>query len=444
MELHHQLLTMAQQRGPAIIEQPGQLRAALEDHLDEAAASTGDLNLLTDAVRLGGVNLLRSTLQGGATVPAAVEAAGDYLARQRGSTDVASCRWAVAAIGYALGVVPDEVASAMRRQYEGGASPAGPAVTTSGWQPPVVSPLPPTMSPGQAAGHPPAQSPMHAHGPAQPYAAPQQWGPPQPARRSKVPLVAVASAVGAVLLGAGIAWAVTSGGDDDKKKDVADEPTAAVTTDPSGSPSPSGTAAGSGTPLEDMTPEEVRDAVMATMESVTSLNMSGHIDQEDMTLDLSMDTDGRCKGTMEVEGGEASIISDGSGSYMRGNEDFWVASTGEDASSLSMFIDTWVKMQTGDDSFDSFCDLDNLLEEFTGGGSADFEVGGTRIVNGNEAVELVAKDGSRLMVANSAPHHILKIISRDPLDSGEFTFSRYNEQLEISPPDDYLDLDSFG
>ncbi len=440
MELHHQLLSLTQQRGPAIMDQPAQLRAALEDHLDESAASTGDLNLLSDAVRLGGIKLLRTTLQGGAAPASAVEAAGDYLARQRGSTDVNSCRWATAAIGFALGLVPDDVATAMRRRYEGGTAPSAPPAM-GGWQQPVVSPLPPTLSPVQSGG------PGHPGGPQhQPMMSPpQQWGPPQqqPARKSaKTPLIAVAAGVGAVLLGAGVAWAVTAGGDDDKSEG-ADDPTTStsISTSPSESDSPS---PDTGDVLEGRSAEEIRDAVMATMGSVSSLNMSGRIEAQDTAMDLSMDTDGRCKGTMEVEGGQASIISDGVSSYMRGDEDFWVASSGRSASELTMFVDRWVKMKSGDDSFDSFCDLDNLLDEFDSGGSADFEVRGTRIVNGTEALELLSDDGSQLMVSNAAPHHILKIISLDPADPGEFTFSRYNEELDISAPSDYLDLDSVG
>src|SRR5690606_25779613 len=103
-----------------VLADPDVLRAALEDYLDEQSASTGDLNLLVDAVRLGGLGRLRSASQGGAAPSAAVQAAGDYLARQRGSNDASSAQWACAALGYAVGLVPDQIPTTLRRSMTSG------------------------------------------------------------------------------------------------------------------------------------------------------------------------------------------------------------------------------------------------------------------------------------------------------------------------------------
>ncbi len=435
MELHHQLQTLVQQRGEAVLADPDVLRAALEDYLDEQTASTGDLNLLVDAVRLGGLTRLRSALQGGAVPGAAVETAGGYLARQRGSSDVASAQWAVAALGYAVGQVPDQIPTALRQSFtSGGAAPWPPSGA------PVVSPAPmmppPMMSPPQQPWQsgPPAHSgppPGWQGGP--PPGAP--YGQPAGAKKSKAPLIAVGAAVAVLAVGGGIAWAVSAGGDDGDKK-AKDDPTTSQTTK-SGTTEDPDTG---GDALETKSPQEIQDAVVADMNEVTSLNMRGNVELDGLEMDLSMDTNGRCTGTLSIYGGVASIISDGTDEYLKGDQKFWIASSKGStppASVLDMFVGKWMKTP-GTENFASFCDLNNLLDEFDDGSAPDFEVGSTSMVNGREALQLNSDDGSTIYVGNASPHHILRIVGNDT-EPGEFLLSQFNQELEIRVPSDYVD-----
>jgi hypothetical protein len=180
-DLHEQLRNLVLQHGTGIADNAEQFRAALDDYLTEEDAGPGELNLLVDAVRLGGVSRLITMIDNGADADAAVREAGGGLARDR-SSDEQRSRWAVAAMGYALGrvggaVVRQQLAGDETRLPYNATAPAAP-------RPPVQSPVqaPPTQSP-------PYQSPAHQ----QPHQqAPQQhqqpaWPSGQPAHHSPMP-----------------------------------------------------------------------------------------------------------------------------------------------------------------------------------------------------------------------------------------------------------------
>ena len=80
MNLHEHLRDLVARQGPSVVDTAETFRAALDDFLSEDEATTGELNLLVDAVRLGAVVRLRSILDHGGTPQAAVEEAGKYSA----------------------------------------------------------------------------------------------------------------------------------------------------------------------------------------------------------------------------------------------------------------------------------------------------------------------------------------------------------------------------
>ncbi len=175
-DLHEQLRNLVSQHGTGIAENAEQFRAALDDYLTEADASQGELNLLVDAVRLGGVERLLAMLDNGADPDAAVREAGGELARDR-SSDEQRSRWAVAAMGYALGRVD---ATIVRSQLEGDVTRLPYGATA-----PATPPTPPVQSPVQSPPYqPPVQSPVQS--PAWPSAHPSHPSP-QPAYTAAPP-----------------------------------------------------------------------------------------------------------------------------------------------------------------------------------------------------------------------------------------------------------------
>jgi len=155
MELHESLYALGLRHGREVFDDPDSFRGALDDFLDEDSATTRDINLLVDAVRLGAFSSMTTMIDSGALVAAAIEEAGKRLARDRGSADVAGAQWACALLGFAIGKVSDAEVRRYRTQH---ATP----------QPPS-QPLPPTQFPAQQP--PSAQEPARPMAPTAPLPA---------------------------------------------------------------------------------------------------------------------------------------------------------------------------------------------------------------------------------------------------------------------------------
>ena len=168
MELHESLAQLARDHGESLFAEADAFRGALDDYLDEGSASTGTINLLTDAVRLGALQAMVTMLDSGAGVEDAVETAGQRLSRDRGSADVTGSQWACAVLGYALGKVPVSLATRLR--------------------PDAYTAEPPKDSPGSSTAARPGMSPDYDPGEPTSIAPPgyspsQQW----PAPTGQVP-----------------------------------------------------------------------------------------------------------------------------------------------------------------------------------------------------------------------------------------------------------------
>jgi len=219
MELHENLYALGLRLGREVFEDPDSFRGALDDFLDEESATTGDINLLVDAVRLGAFVSMTSMLGSGAQVTAAVEEAGSRLARDRGSADVAGAQWACAVLGFAIGKVSDAEVRRYRTQHATPQPPSQPLPPTQFPQQPQrpQSPAPPTQYPGApGAGAPPGTGPLPT---AQPMYAPssappqQSWPggpgyPPEPKRKAWPLIVATVAAI-ALIAGGIVALIVT-------------------------------------------------------------------------------------------------------------------------------------------------------------------------------------------------------------------------------------------
>jgi len=286
MELHENLYELGLSFGRDVFDDADGLRAALDDFLDEGAASTGDINLLVDAVRLGSFRWMLDTIDSGAEPMRAIESAGDLLARDRGSADVIGSRWAVAALGFAVGKVSDAEVGRHRTQ---GAVPPPQGQVPRPTSPPPTSPVPmslvpppmsppgppptavPGMSPGMSSGVSPAIPPQTppfglaapaTQFPAQQPPPPPQWssqpapgGPGQPpgtsSRQGKglLPLL-LGAGIGLVILAVVFGVLQLTGGDGGSEAGL-DTPTSPTASDgpsdgPSEGPSEGSTGGSSG------------------------------------------------------------------------------------------------------------------------------------------------------------------------------------------------------
>jgi hypothetical protein len=262
MELHETLYSLRWTIGQESFEDPDEFRAALDDFLDEGSLSSGQINLLVDAMRFGAYRRMMSMIESGAEPAAAVEAGGELLSRERGSADLGGSRWACAVLGYAAGKVPDLDVQRFLPGTGGtsadgvpphvGASATGassaatdrpPAAPTTTAPPGAFPPGAPTFAPhsqGSATGWSGQESapPGHTGGPwatsgqtprpdqptgpwqsggewNQPGGPPPYWStepgagsgsPPPKKPQNRVLLAAIAGVVAVVLLGSGVAF----------------------------------------------------------------------------------------------------------------------------------------------------------------------------------------------------------------------------------------------
>ena len=101
--MHDELSRLIRDSGHGVLDDGEHFRAVLDDYLDEADATRGEINLLVDAVRLGAFRRLQDQIAHGADVRRAIELAGDELARDRGTTESTSAAWALGVLAFATG-----------------------------------------------------------------------------------------------------------------------------------------------------------------------------------------------------------------------------------------------------------------------------------------------------------------------------------------------------
>jgi hypothetical protein len=211
---------------------------------------------------------------------------------------------------------------------------------------------------------------------------------------------------------------------------------------------------GCGNGFADESAEAITDAAATDMQDAKSLRMSGDLtnDGEEISIDLSMNTDGDCEGSIGVQGGTAEIISLDDQSWFKPDEAFWNNFAGPQAEQIiSMVGDKWVVLPSDDDQFATFCDLDELLEEFDeSDDDKKVEKGETEEVDGQEAIIIEGEsdegDPIKAWIATDDPHYILKMEVTSGDEPGEISFSDFDEDLDIEAPadDEVIDLNNLG
>ena len=187
----------------------------------------------------------------------------------------------------------------------------------------------------------------------------------------------------------------------------------------------------------------IEKASIEDMKSLEAVHMQGEVTQQgnEIGLDLSLTTDGDCAGTVSRgDSGSAEVVTLDGTSWFKPDEEFWRAQAGPAAEQIISTVgDDWVQLPEGDESFASFCDLDDLLDQIDDDKNKPSEKGATEDVDGQEAVKLSRDDKESggtitMWVAVDDPHHILKVEQAEGDSPGSFTFSAFNEDASIAAP----------
>jgi hypothetical protein len=204
---------------------------------------------------------------------------------------------------------------------------------------------------------------------------------------------------------------------------------------------------GDASDFADQSAKEIIDASGKDMADLESVHLSADITNDGMqvTMDLSLDTSGNCEGSVAIGGGTAEIIRTTDGSWFKADDAFWQGQAGEQAEQIIGLVgDKWVVDPS--DQFSSFCELESLLDDIGDPeGVEDATTDGTKEVDGKDAVKVVGDDDGNettAFVAVDDPHYILKIEVTGDEESGEASFSDFNEDIEVEAPatEDVIDL----
>jgi len=199
--------------------------------------------------------------------------------------------------------------------------------------------------------------------------------------------------------------------------------------------------------------EKIQQQVVADMKELKSLRLAGDIDNagQVLGLDLALNTDGACAGSIAMSGATGKLIAGPQGQFLKGGKAFWTAAVGdkEAAAQITKALgDKWAKMPDEGAGFASFCDLDELLSEFDAvdAENSTIEVGDVVDLAGSSVVPLVSKDGegqeTTAWVSLEAPHYIMQLKSGAAESSGTVTLSDFDIAVDAQAPakKDYVDL----
>lgn len=194
----------------------------------------------------------------------------------------------------------------------------------------------------------------------------------------------------------------------------------------------------------DQSATEIRDAALADMKKAKSLTMKGdYTAQERKTsLEISMNDDGECTGTISLGGVSAELLNTKDASYLKADEDFWKLSLGANPQAdlvVKTLAGKWAKVPPTSGGFAEECDLDALVDKFTDSDDDAGKKGKVKDVDGEQAVPLVSKNGKEtttVWVAAEGRHYILKIDVEGGEEPGGFAFSDYDKKVELDVPAD--------
>lgn len=203
--------------------------------------------------------------------------------------------------------------------------------------------------------------------------------------------------------------------------------------------------------IEDLPAKEIAEKAIDASRNADSLriNSKGVIEEGDYRTDVSMDKQGDCRLTDELNGESAQFTKIGDTTYTKGNDAFWrthVEHLGSDDQAAQRVVETmqdrWLKAPAGGEPFNLAvnCDVDFWLQDAKTGGLKKAD---TTEVDGQQAITLTREQAGvtdRWHVATEGQPYILKYTRSGGNMPGETTVD-YNKPVDAKAPpaDDVID-----
>lgn len=193
--------------------------------------------------------------------------------------------------------------------------------------------------------------------------------------------------------------------------------------------------------VADKSADEVLAAAKAAATGASAVHVSGTTD--DTTIDLSLVRGKGASGSIQQGTSRFDLISVSDAIYLRGSDEFYRGLGGEAV--VRLLAGKWLKVPaTSRDfaSFAQFADMETLLTEVLKPEGA-IEKGAVETVDGAEVVPLTAGSRGTLYVAATGDPFPVKLGAGEGR-TGQITFSRWNEPVDLTAPADAIDVDQLA
>ena len=214
------------------------------------------------------------------------------------------------------------------------------------------------------------------------------------------------------------------------------------------------------------------DAIVAAaskaMQGVDSMRLTGQVRSRgnQYFVDVRLDRDDRCTGSIRLGGGNIDIRRIGDRAWIRGEQGVFnrLSRTPLPDAALRRLSTSWIPV--GDEQLLALCDLESFLALFEvvdygeepakgpgrgkdgagrdGAGRDDLDgdvpttVGEETTEDGTKVIELSGKPGGQheelTWVRTEAPHYVVRVESTSARDGGTLSFTELDQEVEVEVP----------
>ncbi|MET9544686.1 hypothetical protein ABZY36_05110 [Streptomyces sp. NPDC006627] len=206
-----------------------------------------------------------------------------------------------------------------------------------------------------------------------------------------------------------------------------------------------GDGGGSDKPFAKDSADQIAAKAVAATKKADSMRLKGDMRQDGRTvsLDLVVDQEKNCEGTVDSAGAKAELRHMNGTLYVRGDEQYWKNSLKNQPGSdkvMSKVVDKWVKMPADDASTSGMCDKQGLIASMDEDKSTrkGMKKGDTTTVGGKEAIALKKQasggETHTMYVATEGEPYILRTTVKGGDEPNEATFSDYGKPVRPKAP----------
>lgn len=195
--------------------------------------------------------------------------------------------------------------------------------------------------------------------------------------------------------------------------------------------------------LEKQSPAQVQQAAAAALKAAKSVHVRGTALNQGKPLQADLRIQGNASsGTMEMQGVKTEIITIGSTTYLKTDQQTW-KTLRVPAAAAQLLADRWVKTRPEQVTGVTGFSLDNLAAQLVKNDSPWESKVEQTTLGGNKVVVLSQQDGSKLYVANTGPPYPLRGEEKGS-NAGRTDFTEYGADFHITAPSNAVDISKAG